>query len=174
MIVRQAREQDAGAICGIFNPIIRHSTVTFTTVERRTETVRDDIGKRGPAFLVLEQHGDVVGFATFGSFRSGPGYVQTAEHSIHLAPSCRGRGLGRALMDRLQQVATSQGIHVLIAAISGSNPAAIAFHDAIGFDMTGRLPEVGFKAGAYLDLVLMQKILYPRPDGAPDTYGQPG
>ncbi|MEO9782603.1 MAG: N-acetyltransferase family protein [Sedimentitalea sp.] len=174
MIVRQARVGDAEAICEIFNPIIRHSTITFTTVERRVDAVQDDIRARGPTFQVLENETEVLGFATFGQFRSGPGYARTAEHSIHLAASLRGRGMGRVLMQRLEQVAIEQGIHVLVAGISGSNPAAVAFHEAIGFDVVGRLPEVGFKAGAYLDLVLMQKILRPRPDGAPDTRGQPG
>lgn len=74
----------------------------------------------------------------------------------------------------LAGLAARQGVHVLVAAISGSNPTAVGFHKAIGFEVVGRLSEVGFKAGAYLDLVLMQKILPPRPDGAPDTDGQSG
>ncbi|MDU9006301.1 GNAT family N-acetyltransferase [Sedimentitalea todarodis] len=174
MIVRQAKEEDAAAICNILNPIIRHSSITFTTVERTLESVSQNIRTRGPAFQVMEAHDEVAGFATYGPFRPGPGYARTAEHSIHLAPDRQGVGLGRMLMERLEQVAAAEGVHVLIAAISSSNPAAVAFHEAIGFHAVGRLPEVGFKAGAYLDLVLMQKILTPRPDSAPDTSLQPG
>lgn len=174
MTVRQAIAADAGAICAILNPMIRNSTITFTTRERDPDEVAADIRARGPAFLVAESAGVVRGFASFGPFRAGPGYVRTAEHSIHLASGARGQGMGRALIAALQQAAIAQGIHVLVAAISGGNAAAIAFHDAVGFVRVGHMPQVGFKAGELLDLVLMQKILRPRPDGAPDTAAQPG
>lgn len=174
MIVRQAQAEDAEAICGIINPIIRHSTITFTTVERTVDQLRDEIGSRGAAFQIAEQDGNVIGFATFGPFRSGPGYARTAELSIHLAPPCRRQGMGRILLQKLEAVAIGQGVHILVAAISGSNPAAVAFHKAAGYRVVGRMPEIGFKDGAYLDLVLMQKRLHPRPDGTPDKAGQPG
>jgi phosphinothricin acetyltransferase len=64
-------------------------------------------------------------------------------------------------MERLQQVARSEGVHVLVAGISSANSGAIAFHSALGFAEVGRMPEVGHKWGQYLDLVLMQKILSP-------------
>lgn len=171
MIVRQARGADAQAVCDILNPIIRHSTITFTSTEWSVEAATADIHARGAAFQVAEQRGDVAGFATYAPFRSGPGYARTCEVSIHLTPLARGRGVGRLLMERLQEVAIRQGIHVLVAGISSSNPAAMGFHAALGFEKTGYLPEVGFKDDTYLDLIFMQKILAPGPDGAPDTAG---
>jgi len=169
MILRPARPGDAADICAISNPIIRDTLVTFTTTERGIESVVRDIKTRAEAFQVAETGGRVVGFATYGPFRSGPGYAFAGEHSIQLAADARGQGTGRTLMHRLQQVAADQGIHVLVAGISGANPAAVAFHSAIGFAQVGRMPQVGFKAGRWLDLILMQRILTPGPDGAPDT-----
>ncbi len=174
MILRQARRADAAAICEISNPIIRDSTITFTSAERDIASVSADIAARGLAFQVVEVNGKVAGFATYGPFRSGPGYRRTCEHSIQLAGTARGKGLGRLLMQRLESVALAEGIHVMVAGISATNPPAVAFHQALGFSHVGRLPEVGYKNGVYLDLILMQKLLQPGPDGAPDTLASSG
>lgn len=161
MSIRQAQVGDAAAIAGITNAIIRDTLVTFTTVERNPEDIAAEIRSRGPGYIVAEHEGQVVGFATYGPFRAGPGYAHCREHSIQLAPMARGRGYGRALMLRLEDAALADGVHVLVAGISSANPDAIAFHAALGFAEVGHMPEVGFKWGQWLDLVLMQKILAP-------------
>ncbi|WP_170758670.1 GNAT family N-acetyltransferase [Ruegeria lacuscaerulensis] len=159
MITRQAQVADAAAIAAITNAIIRETLVTFTTDERSAEDIAVDIKNRCPAYLVAEVDGQVVGFATYGPFRSGPGYARCREHTIQLAPEARGRGAGRSLMWALEAVAQAEGVHVLVAGISSANLDAIAFHASLGFSEVGRMPEVGFKWGKWLDLVLMQKIL---------------
>ncbi len=159
MIIRAATPEDAAAICDISNPLIRDTLITFTTVLRREEDTRAAIRASDGAFLVAEEAGRVIGFASFAPFRAGPGYAQTKENSIQLAPSARGRGTGRALMAALEQVAKDQGIHILVAGISSANPGAVAFHRRLGFAEVGRMPEVGRKADQWLDLVLMQKRL---------------
>lgn len=80
---------------------------------------------------------------------------------------------GSAEMVRLEQAATGQGIHVLIAGVSGSNLGAMAFCRALGFEIGGRMPAVGYRSGLYLDLVLMKKRL-PGPDGTPDSQARRG
>ena len=159
MIIRRAEAGDVSAILDIWNPLIRDTSVTFTTLEKTAQGLADDIAARGDAFLVAEAAGQILGFATYGAFRSGPGYAHTAEHSVILAGDARGQGVGRALMARLEDHARTQGIHVLIAGVSGENEAAIAFHRAIGFTEAARLPEVGRKFGRWMDLVLLHKRL---------------
>jgi phosphinothricin acetyltransferase len=159
MMLRPATNADIPAILAIWNPLIRDTSITFTTVEKTPDTLAADIATRGAAFLVAETGGALLGFASYGPFRSGPGYAHTAEHTVILGAGARGRGIGRALMARLEEVARAQGIHVMIGGVSGENPGAIAFHEAIGFDRVGQLPQVGRKFGQWLDLVLLQKTL---------------
>ena len=162
MKVRQAKVDDAPAVASIMNAIVRDTLFTFTTDQRSVESVAADIRTRGPAFLVAETGGDVVGFATCGPFRAGPGYAHCREHTIVLTPRARRQGVGRTLMQMLEVAAKAENVHVLVAGISSANPAAIAFHAAIGFAQVGLMPEVGTKWGQRLDLVLMQKILAPQ------------
>lgn len=159
MILRQARLQDAEAIKALANDIIENTQVTFTTKTRTLAEIEAEIRDKGKRFLVAEVDGILAGYASYGAFRSGPGYAHTAEHTIHLAPTSRGKGIGRALWEQLEQVARDDGIHVLVAGISGANPGAIGFHTAMGFSKAGQMPQVGRKFGEWLDLVLMQKIL---------------
>ena len=169
MIIRQARVWDAEAIAAITNQIIRDTLITFTTTERSADNIAEDIRNRGRAYLVAEDAGLLQGFATYGPFRSGLGYAQCREHSVQLSAQARGKGIGRALMAVMEERARREGVHVLVAGISSANPGAEAFHTALGFHHVGRMPEVGIKWGNRLDLVLMQKILAPKPRVAPDT-----
>lgn len=139
--------------------MIRDTLATFTTVEKSLTEITGLIEQR--TFLVAEHSDRFAGFATYGPFRGGPGYVATAEHSVIVGASFRGSGVGRALMANLEANAGKDNIHTLIGAVSGANPGAIAFHEAMGFHVAGRLSEAGQKNNQWLDLVLMQKILTP-------------
>ncbi|AVO36500.1 GNAT family N-acetyltransferase [Pukyongiella litopenaei] len=172
MRVRPARRGDAGAVCALWNAVIRDTMITFTTAEKTEAALAGLIAERAGAFLVAETGGRVGGFASFGAFRAGPGYARTAEHTIMLAPEMRRLGMGRALMEALEQRARRAGIHVLVGAISSENAGGIAFHRALGFAQVGVMPQVGRKGGRWLDLVLMQKILpVSREDGADRVHG---
>jgi len=157
MRIRLVGAADIAPILEIWNPLIRDTSVTFTSFEKTHDGLAADIAARGTAFLVAEEAGALMGFASYGTFRGGPGYVHTAEHTVIVAPSAQGRGAGRALMHALEDQARAEGIHVLVAGVSAENVSAIAFHRAIGFAEAGRLPEVGRKFGRWMDLVFLQK-----------------
>ncbi|MGB1208696.1 MAG: GNAT family N-acetyltransferase, partial [Paracoccaceae bacterium] len=126
--IRAAQKVDAGAIAAIWNPVIATTAITFTTATKTPEALAQDIARKGPAFQVACVDGRVVGFATYGPFRNGPGYAYTREHTIVLAPQAQGFGVGRALMQAIETAAMAEGIHSLWAGVSGENPAGVRFH----------------------------------------------
>ena len=138
----------------MWNGMISDTLSTFTTDLKTNSAIADMIATR--PVLVLP---DNTGFATYGPFRSGPGYGATVEHTILIDPAVQGHGQGRALMQALMGQARDTGHHVMVAGISGANPGAVAFHTALGFDTVAQMPEVGRKNGQWLDLILMQKLL---------------
>ncbi|MBO9397594.1 N-acetyltransferase [Shimia sp. R9_2] len=159
MTLRRAAASDAEVVAAIWNAEIRDGVSTFTTVEKTSEQVRAAIEAEAAAFFVAERAGQIVGFATYGAFRGGPGYARTVEHTVYLTPSARGQGLGRALLEQLEDGAKSAGYHVMVAGVGSENAAGIVFHKTMGFQEVGRLPEVGRKFDRWMDLVLLQRML---------------
>ena len=157
-MIRPALKDDFPQIAKIWNQIIRDTAATFTNAEKEVAELLQ-ANAAGRPFFVAEQDGKVVGFATYFPFRSGPGYARTKEHTIQLAPDARGKGLGRGLMDAVEDHARDAGVHTIWAGISGENPDGRAFHAALGYEEIAVLPEVGRKFGRWMDLVLMRKVL---------------
>lgn len=149
---------DAEAVAAIWNHYIRDTAVTFNAQEKTVQDVVALIAAR-PAFFVVPDRGRISGFATYDQFRGGIGYARTMEHSIQLAPGASGKGLGRALMAAVEDHARAAGAHSMFAGVSAENPEGRAFHARLGYAETARLPQVGWKFGRWMDLVLMQKFL---------------
>ncbi|PCD77724.1 GNAT family N-acetyltransferase [Pseudothioclava arenosa] len=161
-MIRPATPLDYPAILAFWNPVIRDTTVTFSSEEKTPESLEAMIAARrvaGQEFFVAEEAGSVLGFVTYGQFRGGNGYLHAMEHTIILAPEARGRGVGRGLMSALEEHARAGGTHLMVGGISAENAAGIAFHAAVGFAEAGRVREAGRKFDRWIDLVLMQKIL---------------
>jgi phosphinothricin acetyltransferase len=159
--IRPARPGDYPAILAIWNPLIRDTTVTFSSEEKTTETLAALIAERraaGREFFVAEAEG-LQGFASYAQFRGGNGYAHAMEHTVILGPGASGRGFGRALMAAIEDHARAAGHHTMHAGVSGENAAGVAFHSRLGYRTVGIVPESGWKFGRWLDLVLMQKRL---------------
>ena len=156
-MIRDAHSGDASAVAEIWNAVIRDTVITFTTIEKTLEEVENRI-ETGP-FLVAEQDRKVLGFATFGPFRSGPGYADAVEQTIYLAPAAQGRGIGAPLLRALETQAVALGMKHLVAVISGSNIIARRFHAKAGFSEVGQMRDIGVKFGTRHDLIFMMKKL---------------
>jgi phosphinothricin acetyltransferase len=160
--VLDASEAHLPGILAIYNEVLATSTAIFsdqpTTLDERTSWF---CARRtqGYPILVAVDGARVLGFATFGDFRSWPGYRHTVEHSVHVAADVRGQGVGGALMERLLPRAVDLGKHVMVAGIDASNAASIRFHERLGFERVGLLREVGCKFGRWLDLAFLERRL---------------
>jgi phosphinothricin acetyltransferase len=162
MPIRDANEADLPQILEITNDAVRNTTAVWnetpTTLEARTAWLRDRQAQ-GYAVLVVEEGGEVAGFASLGPFRPFEGYARTVELSIYVHKDRRGNGHGGALLEALIARAKAADMHVIVAGIAGDNEVSIRLHERHGFTETGRMPQVGRKFGRWLDLVLMQRFL---------------
>ncbi len=109
----------------------------------------------GYPVIVAEQTGAVVGYASYGPFRSGEGYAATVEHTAYVRREARRQGIARGLLERLIGIAKSQDRHLMIGGVSADQEASLSLHRALGFREAGRLPGAGRKFGRWLDLTFM-------------------
>jgi phosphinothricin acetyltransferase len=156
-MIRPATAKDAQALADLWNPWIISTTTTFNATARTEAEIADMIITR-PCFLVYDQ-GGIQGFVTYTQFRGGIGYARTMEHTIVLSPISQGAGVGRALMAAMEEHATAQGVHQMIAGVSAENPRGVAFHVGLGYETIATIRDAGYKFNRYMDLILLQKIL---------------
>lgn len=153
------------AMCAILNPEIRETTATWTTVERSPRAMRRwwmDLRRDGYPTLVATAGGELLGYASYGRFRTWPGYWRTAENSVYVARHAQGQGVGKGLLNALIARAEYQGLANLVGVIGADREASLALHAACGYIEVARLPGVGAKFGRSLDMVMMQRALSPR------------
>jgi L-amino acid N-acyltransferase YncA len=163
--IRDCTDADLAATLEISNELIPTTTIAWTEhplgIDERTRWFAEQLA-RGFPVLVADDAGTVVGVASYGDFRDTShweGYRFSVELSIHVRGDRRGDGIGRRLMEALVDRATAAGVHVMVAAVDGDNVDSIRFHERLGFVEVARMPEVGFKFGRWLDLVLLQLTL---------------
>ena len=162
MIVRPAGVADLPAIVAIYNDAVVNTTAIWndrTTDLAGRKAWYEGRMAQGYPVLVAADGDAVAGYGSFGDFRAFDGYRFTVEHSVYVVEGSRRRGIASAIVEALVERAVALGKHVMVAGIASENQASVRLHLGHGFVETGRMPEVGFKFGRWLDLVLMQRRL---------------
>jgi L-amino acid N-acyltransferase YncA len=161
MPVRDATAADALACGAIYAPYVRDTAISFeeeppTEAEMRR---RIEEAQKHWAWLVLEEHGRVVGYAYAGPFSGRAAYRWSCEVSVYLELGRRRSGAGRALYEALLARLADLGFRVAAAGMTLPNPASEEFHAAMGFQAVGVFRRIGFKHGRWHDVAWTQRPL---------------
>jgi phosphinothricin acetyltransferase len=156
--LRLACAADLPAIVAIYNSTVASRQVTAdlepVSVESRQAWFDAHQPQRRPLW-VLEQDGEVLGWASLSDFYGRPAYQGTAELSVYLREDCRGRGLARCLLDEAIARAPSLGIDTLLGFIFGHNQPSLVLFERYGFQRWGDLPAVAELDGVKRDLIIV-------------------
>ena len=161
--IRPAATADLPFITAIYDHAVRYGTATFELIPpnlaEMTRRFRE-LASGGYPYLVAVLDGHVVGYAYAGAYRPRPAYRFTVENSIYLQPQVQRQGIGLKLLQHLLAESETRGYRQMIAVIGDSaNAGSIGVHARSGFAMIGTHPNVGFKFGRWLDIVMMQRSL---------------
>jgi phosphinothricin acetyltransferase len=175
MKLRPAHAKDAEALVAIYGHHVLHGFGTFEEAPPGADEMgarREAIQARGLPYLVAELDGEVAGFAYAAPFRTREAYRYTVEDSVYIAPTNHRLGLGKALLETVIAHCARMGLRQMLALIGDSdNAGSRGLHATCGFTETGVMTAVGFKAGRWVDVVVMQRSLNAGAAEPPDTAG---
>jgi L-amino acid N-acyltransferase len=159
--IRTAEIGDAEAIRTIYNHEVENTTATMDLVPRTLADQQEWLAARSGAFatIVAVLEGEVVGFASLSPYKERAAYRPTVEDSVYVRRDLGGRGIGKALLTAVIDLAAASGFHSVMARIEASGTASRALHASCGFREVGVEVEVGRKFNRWIDMVLMQKLL---------------
>jgi L-amino acid N-acyltransferase YncA len=171
LLLRPSEDRDVAAITAIYAHHVLHGVASFEEVPPGEDEIarrRAEVVGRGLPYLVAERAGRVLGYCYAGPYRPRSGYRFSLEDSIYIDAAELGRGIGRVLLGRVVDAAAALGYRQMVAVIGGSDQwPSIRLHRALGFARVGLLPAIGYKFGAWIDTVLMQRTLGPGADAPP-------
>lgn len=163
ILIRDAVPGNLAAITMIYRHAVLHGTGTFEIdppFEGEMEARHARLTESGYPYLVACASNEVLGYAYAGPFRERPAYRFLVEDSIYVRADCQGRGIGAALIGRLIAECVARGYRQMVAVIGDSeNVGSIRLHEKAGFASAGLFRAAGWKAGRWLDAVLMQRAL---------------
>lgn len=168
MNIRTATPADAANLLAIYAPYVQHTAITYEydvpTLEDFTERISHTL-ERYP-YLVALENGQPVGYAYAGTFKGRRAYDCSVETSIYIEPAYHGKGIGRKLYEKLEELLKKQGVTNMYACIAYTRQEdeyltndSVHFHERLGFTLCGTFNRCAIKFGRSYDMVWMEKFI---------------
>ena len=106
---------------------------------------------------VAVEGGQVVGWVAAHPVSFRPCYRGVVEHSVYVDDDWHGRGIGRALLERLVESTEQDGIWTIQTGVFPENDASLALHERCGFRVVGTQERLGKLDGVWRDVVVLER-----------------
>ena len=142
---RDATIDDLPRIVDIYNSTVPTRMVTADTepvsVESRLNWFHEHNAATRPLWII-EEDKNSIGWISFQSFYGRPAYAATAEISIYLDSSQRGKGIGKKVLQYSIDQAKALGIKTLLGYIFAHNEPSLKLFRQLGFEEWAMLPDI--------------------------------
>lgn len=152
--------EDLPKIVQTYNSTIPSRLVTAdlepVTVVSKLQWFNAHSNSKRPLWLVMCD-GNYAGWMSFNSFYGRPAYDSTVEVSIYLEEDFRGKGLGKACLQKAIYVAPDLQVKNILGFIFGHNEPSLKLFKQFGFETWAHLPGVAIMDGEERDLIILGK-----------------
>jgi L-amino acid N-acyltransferase YncA len=158
--IRDAVLADLPRIVEIYNSTIPGRMVTADTEPVSVESREKWFYEHSPNFRplwIMDYQGQVCGWLSFQSFYGRPAYNATAEISIYIDHTFRGKGLGSYFLEKALEACPKLKIKTLLGFIFGHNQPSLKLFYGYGFEKWGYLPRIAEFDGIERDLIIVGK-----------------
>ena len=170
MPLRIAAPGDAPALLAIYTPYVTGSCYTFETEPPTEEEFRERMRgiQRFFPYLVLEENGEILGYAYAHFFHERRAYQWLCETTIYVRQDCHRNGCATRLYNALLRILAAQGFCDAVAVLGCPNLPSERFHEHMGFTLEMTYPQAGYKQGAWHDVKYYVKHLTARQEQPSD------
>ncbi len=158
MQTRTALPTDLDGIAAIYNEGIADRVATFETRPRSAEDINQWFDGFHP-IVVVEDAGQVIGFAATFEYRPRDCYRGVAEFSIYVARDARRRGAGGLALHALIGAAERAGFWKLVSRVFVENSASRNLLQSCGFREVGVYEKHGQLDGVWRDVVIVERLI---------------
>jgi phosphinothricin acetyltransferase len=160
--LRFAAQEDVPALLAVYSRYIPTCvTFEYTLPSREAFSQRVASISQTYPYLVIEEDGQLLGYAYAHRIAERAAYAWGAELSVYLHPDAAGRGLGKRLYQALMALLELQGVRTVYGLVASPNPASEGLHKSLGFHQSGVQKNAGYKNGRWIDLLWFEKAIGP-------------
>jgi L-amino acid N-acyltransferase YncA len=147
---------DAAAVLAIYQQGLDTGNASFETAAPDWATW-DSNHLPDHRFIAVDSDGTVIGWVAAIGVSDRCVYAGVIEHSVYVAASQQGRGIGKTLLNELIDSTESAGIWTIQTGIFPENTASIRLHEAVGFRVIGTRERIGQHHGKWRDTLLLER-----------------
>lgn len=152
---------DLPVIKSIYDFYILNSVATFHTEKITLRELQEILPISHPKYesFLIKYEGEICGYCYLGPYKNRQAYNRSAEITIYLKPEYTGKGIGKVCMQKMEEIALTKQIKVLIGIITGENTTSIKLFENCGYEKCAHFQQIGEKFDRVLDVVAYQKII---------------
>ena len=170
--LRIATIKDAEEILSIYSYYVLNTAISFewTVPSLQDFSERIDNTLKKYPYIVAEisknNQKRIIGYAYAGPFKTRAAYDWSVETSIYVDKDFRHYGIGKLLLERLEELLQKQNILNVNACIAFTEQEneyltndSFKFHKKMGYTLVGAFHKCGYKFDKWFDMIWMEKII---------------
>ena len=157
--IREAKMEDASALCSIYNQYLGEATMDLDAVQpgfyEYFITNKSDKEK----LYLLHTNEKVIAYSQIKKYSHKKGYQYTCETSTFFDKAYRNKGYGTKFKKFVMAECSRLNYKHIVARILSVNKVSVDYNLKLGYEIVGIQEKVGFVDGVWHDIVIMQYLI---------------